>query len=297
MMQENPTGSGGRRDEQSTAKTDSVGGGNAARIEALFGDLRERGRVGVMTHIVFGYPTVEVSRRLVDVMVRAGVDLIEIQLPFSDPIADGPVITRACQKALDGGVRVEEGIAFLEEMTRTHEIPFLLMSYYNLVFNYHSGPDAPRGVASFARAAARAGAAGLIVPDVPPDEVQEGYPGACREFGLHPIYVVSPNIGPRRLQAVKSVASGFVYCTSRTGTTGRDVELQLEKLDRVLDQVREVTGLPLALGFSISARAEIKALEGKADMAVVGSHLIRVFDELGLAGLERELWGLTGKTD
>jgi tryptophan synthase alpha chain len=250
-----------------------------------------------MTHIVFGYPTTEASRKLVEVMVRAGVDLIEIQLPFSDPTADGPTITRACQTALDRGVRVADGIAFLEEMAKAHPIPFLFMSYYNVVFNYRSGPGDARGAAAFVRAAAGAGAVGLIVPDVPPEEVQEGYPEACREHGLHPIYVISPNVGEDRLRVVARVGSGFVYCTSRTGTTGKDVEIEMERLDRFLGIVRDVVRLPVAVGFSISKRAQIEALRGKADVAVIGSHLIRVFDDVGVAGLKREVRALTGRKE
>ncbi len=276
-------------------RTDGPPTGGASRVDEVFDAIRQRRRIGVMTHIVFGYPTVEASRQLVDIMVQAGVDLIEVQLPFSDPTADGPTITRACQKALDRGVRVSDGIAFVEEMSAKHDVPFLFMCYYNLLFNYRPGPDAPRGVASFARAAAEAGAAGLIVPDVPPEEVQEGYPEACREHGLHPVYVVSPNIGDRRLEVIRDVASGFIYCTSRTGTTGKDVELEFERLKSFLGRVHDITGLPLAVGFSLSRREQIEALEGEAEMAVVGSHLIRVFDDLGMAGLERELRGLTGK--
>ena len=266
----------------------------ATRLDAVFERLREEGRVGVMTHIVFGYPTIEGSRQIVDVMVRAGVDLIEIQLPFSDPIADGPTISNACQQALNRGVRVSDGMAFMEEVSAKYDVPFLFMSYYNILYNYRPNPDAPRGVASFARSAADAGATALIVPDAPPEEVQEGYPEACRENHLHPIYVVSPNIGVDRLQVVKEVASGFIYCTSRTGTTGKEVEFQWELLNRFLGDVRDVTGLPRAVGFSITKREHVEALEGKAELAVIGSHLVRVFDDLGIARLERELKRLTG---
>lgn len=269
----------------------------SARIDRVFERIRQEGRVGLMTHIVFGYPTVEASRQLVDVMVRVGVDLIEVQLPFSDPTADGPTITHACQKALHRGVRVADGLRFLAEMAAKHATPFLFMSYLNVLFNYRSGADSPRGVAAFARAAAQAGAAGLIVPDMPPEEVQEGYPEACRENGLHPIYVISPNIDDGRLEAVQSVASGFLYCTSRTGTTGKDIELELEHLDRFLGRVRTISDLPVAIGFSIRKREQIEEVASRAEVAVVGSHLIRIYEKLGLAGLERELRILAGRRD
>jgi tryptophan synthase alpha chain len=267
----------------------------ASKLDKMFADIRQQGRIGLMTHIIFGYPSVEASRQLIEIMVRSGVDLIEIQLPFSDPTADGPTITQACQKVINRGVRVSEGIEFLEEMAQTYPIPFLFMSYYNILFNYRTSPDDPRGPESFIRAAAKAGASGLIVPDIPPDEVQEGYPEACKEHGLHPIYVISPNITDARLEAVKNYASGFLYCTSRTGTTGKVMELQMEKLNKFLDHVKASTDLPRAVGLSISSREQIDSLQPRAEMAVVGSHLVRVFDNLGLAGLERELRTLTGQ--
>jgi tryptophan synthase alpha chain len=284
-------------DDNGAENAAALGTGQGARIDQVIAKLRREGRIGVMTHIVLGYPTMEASRQIVEAMARCGVDLIEVQLPFSDPTADGPTITAACQRALVRGVRVSDGINFVREAAARHSLPFLFMSYYNIVFNYHAGPGEPRGADAFASAAAGAGAGGLIVPDIPPEEAQEGYPEACREHGLHPIYVISPNITERRLEAVKRAASGFVYSTSRTGTTGREMELEMERLDRFLPRVREVTGLPIAVGFSITRREQIEALRGKADIAVIGSHLVRVYDTLGLAGLERELRGLVGRRD
>jgi tryptophan synthase alpha chain len=267
----------------------------AARIDRVLERLRSEGRVGLMAHLVLGYPTLEASRHIVLTMARSGVDLIEVQLPFSDPTADGPTITLACHRALERGVRVADGIRFVAEMSKLHSIPFLFMSYFNLLFNYQG--SGRRGLAAFAAAAAEAGASGLIVPDLPPEESQEGYPEACRESGLHPIFVVSPNVGQDRLQAVGKVAGGFLYSTSRTGTTGKDVEIELEELKSFLARAREVCGLPTAVGFSIQRREQILALKGHAEIAVVGSHLLRVYDKHGLTGLERELRTLAGRKD
>ncbi len=271
--------------------------GRAAALDEVFARLRKESRVGLMTHIVFGYPTVEASRHLADIMVRSGVDLMEVQLPFSDPTADGPTITHACLKALDRGVRAADGLAFVSEAVRKHSVPILFMSYFNVVFNYHEKGEARRGIAAFARAAAQAGAAGLIIPDLPPEEDQERYPETCREHGLHPIYVTSPNVNDRRLEAIAKAASGFVYTTSRTGTTGREVQIAMDELGCFLDRAHRICKLPVAVGFSISKREQIEALSGKAEMAVVGSHLIQVYEKLGLSALEREIRTLAGRKD
>ena len=268
----------------------------AARVDRVLERIREDGRVGLMAHLVLGYPTLEASRHIVGAMVRAGVDLIEVQLPFSDPTADGPTITLACHRALERGVKVADGLRFVAEMSRQHSVAFIFMSYFNLIFNFRRSADGG-GTAAFAAAAAEAGASGLIVPDLPPEEEGEGYPEACREHGLYPISVISPNVGEDRLQAVGRVAGGFLYCTSRTGTTGRDVEIQFEELGSFLSLAREICGLPLAVGFSISKREQIEALRGRAEVAVVGSHLIRVYEKYGLTGLERELRILAGRKD
>ncbi len=276
-------------------------GEGAARLDRVLARIRSEGRVGLMTHIVLGYPTLEASRHIVQAMIRSGVDLIEVQMPFSDPTADGPTITLACHRALARGVRVAAALEFVAELSPRQPAAFLFMSYFNLLFNYRAGGAAgggtAGGVAAFARAAAAAGASGLIVPDLPPDEDQEGYPEACRSNGLHPIYVVSPNSGRRRLQAVARVAGGFLYSTSRTGTTGKDMEIPMEELKGFLKEAREICRLPIAVGFSITRREQVEALRGHADIAVVGSHLIRVYEKSGLNGLERELRILAGRKD
>ncbi len=272
-------------------------GSGAARIDRVLEKIRKEDRVGLMTHIVLGYPTLEASRYIVEAMVRSGVDIIEVQLPFSDPTADGPTITLACHRALERKVKIEDGLRFVSEFSEKHPVAFVFMSYFNLLFNYRWNEEGPRGVAAFARDAAAAGASGLIVPDIPPEESQEGFPEACRENGLYPVYVISPNISKERLRAVGRVGRGFLYSTSRTGTTGKDMEIELEELGKFLKQARKICRLPLAVGFSISRRHQIEALKGHAEIAVVGSHLIRVFEKHGLNSLERELRTLAGRKD
>lgn len=267
-----------------------------ARIDAALERVRESGQPGLMTHIIYGYPDVESNEAQIQAMVEAGVDLIEVQLPFSDPTADGPTITQACQVALERGAHVQDALDFVRRMTDRHDVPILFMSYFNLVFSYHAPGESERGTASFVRAAREAGAAGLIVPDLPPEATVERYPELCAEAGLYPIYVTSPNVTPARLEVIARFARGFIYCTSRTGTTGKDVELDLGPLGTFLDGAREITKLPLAVGFSISTREQIEALGRHADVAVVGSHLLRVFDQGGAEALGREIRKLRGRS-
>ena len=270
-------------------------GGQAKALDDALARVASEGRVGLMTHIVYGYPTVEESRQIAETMLESGVDLLEVQLPCSDPTADGPTITAACQTALDNGARIQDGVDFVGELSSKYDVPLLFMSYFNIVFNYCAPGSDDRGPASFAAAAAKAGAAGLIVPDIPPDESQEGFPEACQENSLHPIYVTSPNVSDSRLEVIKSVAGGFIYCTSRTGTTGRDVDIEMDILGQCLDRARAVCELPLAVGFSISRRAQVEALHPRAEIAVVGSHLIRVYESDGLDGVRKSIGELLGR--
>lgn len=283
--------------------------GRAAALDRVIEGIQKRGRPGLMAHLVVGYPTIGASRQIAQALLRSGVDILEVQIPFSDPTADGPTITLACHKALELGARVADAMRLVEEITRQSDVPVVVMSYANLLCSYRAvpagqlvssgqaGPGGERGIEHFTRDAARAGAAGLIVPDLPPEETQEGYPEACRRHGLHPIHVVSPNIGDDRLRAVASVAGGFLYSTSRTGTTGKEMEIAMTELSAFLGRARTICGLPIAVGFSISKREQIEAFRGIAEIAVVGSHFIRVHDRVGLAGLEREARVLAGRKD
>lgn len=270
-------------------------GAPGQRLVAALDRIRTEERVGVMTHIVMGYPDVATCHAVVDRMVEAGVDVIEVQIPFSDPTADGPVITAACQRSLDAGTRVADSLRFMEEVSARHGVPFLFMSYLNIAFSYRGGEAAGGGLREFVRDAAAAGASGLIVPDIPPEQSHEGYAEACAEAGIHPVHVISPNATDARLEAIARVASGMVYSTSRTGTTGRDAAVERDALDAFLDRARRALGLPIALGFGISRREQITALRGHADLAVIGTHLLRALESGGADAVGRELEGLLGR--
>jgi tryptophan synthase alpha chain len=245
--------------------------------------LRERQRqrgILLMTHIVAGYPSFDASLRLVEAMVLAGVDLIELQIPFSEPIADGPVILHANQEALSAGATVERCLALASEVSHRFDIPFLFMSYFNILFR--------RGIPEFVSAMRTAGMKGAIVPDLPPESGPDGraYLEAMRAAALDAILIYAPTTPVARLTDLGKAGGGFVYCVARKGVTGSATRFSSE-LDTYLQRAREATTLPLAVGFGITSRADVDHLRGKADIAVVGSETLRVLDKEGVDGVGR----------
>ncbi len=226
----------------------------------------------LMTHIVLGYPNFDDSMRLVETMVESGVDLIEMQIPFSEPQADGPVIVAANQMALDAGATVARCLDFAREAAARFPIPFLFMSYYNIFYKY--------GVQRFANAAKDAGLTGAIVPDVPIEEDQDYLP-AMKNAGLDPIYIFAPNSTEDRMRQIAAHASGFVYCVARKGVTGEQTEFSRNLAD-YLARARAATSLPLALGFGVSNKDDVDYLRGKVDIAVIGSQALRILQTEGI---------------
>lgn len=253
----------------------------------LLEHLRERRQkrdLLLMAHIVIGFPNLEVSHALVDAMVEAGVDLIELQFPFSEPMADGPVILHANQEALKNGIRVEDCFEFSRAVSARHPIPFLVMSYYNILFR--------RGLDRFTADMQRAGLKGAIVPDCPPEEAEE-YLSAMKARALAPIFIYSPRTPDERLRALGELGEGFVYVVARKGVTGANTEFS-DELAQYLERCRRATRLPLAVGFGVKSPADIAFLRGKADIAVVGSESLRLLEQHGVARVKEFLAGLRG---
>jgi tryptophan synthase alpha chain len=236
----------------------------------------------LMTHIVLGYPSFDDSLRIIETMVQAGVDLMELQIPFSEPTADGPVIARANQRALDDGATVAACLDLAETAARTFDIPFLLMGYYNILYKY--------GLAQFVAAMKDKGLKGAIFPDIPPEEGQT-YLEIMRENGLAPIMIFSPTTSAERMRYIDSFAAGFIYCVARKGVTGSETSFSPE-LGDYLKKCRANTRLPLALGFGLKARSDIEFLKGKAEIAVIGSQTIRVVEEAGIGAVGEFIRGL-----
>jgi tryptophan synthase alpha chain len=236
--------------------------------------LQERD-ILLMTHIVIGYPSLDESFRVVESMVAAGVDLMELQIPFSEPIADGTVILHANQQALARGITLQQCLDFAREVTRSYPIPFLFMSYYNILFKY--------GVDRFAATMAQRGLRGAIVPDLPPEEGSD-YLHAMEEHELAPIFIFSPTTSDQRMKYLASFGRGFIYCVARKGVTGLDTHFS-GQLQGYLSRCRAATDLPLALGFGVKDRADVDFLRGKADIAVIGTQTIRLMDTQGVGAV------------
>lgn len=241
-------------------------------LESYLREQRKQKDILLMTHIVIGYPSLEASFEIVKAMVEAGVDLIELQIPFSEPIADGPVILKANQDALATGITVNDCIEFGGKAAKQFDIPFLFMTYYNILFKY--------GVDRFAQTTAAKGLKGAIVPDLPPEEGQD-YLNAMDDQQLAPIFIYAPTTKDERMQMLAGHAKGFVYCVARKGVTGQQTQFSQE-LGSYLKRCRQATNLPLALGFGVKDRDDVEFLTGKVDIAVIGTQTIRIVEEQGV---------------
>lgn len=225
----------------------------------------------LMTHIVLGYPSLAVNRQVIQQMVANGVELIEMQIPFSEPMADGPTIVRANQEALEAGTTVKECLAFAAEMAREHDTTFLFMTYFNILYRY--------GVEAFFRKAKEIGIKGFIIPDLPPEEEEEFWQLA-RQYEIPPILIYAPTSTEQRMQELAASAEGFIYCAARKGVTGKQTDFDASFAD-YMARCRRSTSLPLAVGFGISCRADITFLTGRADIGVIGTATINLVDAQG----------------
>ena len=225
----------------------------------------------LMTHLVLGYPSFEVNLEVIRQMVENGVDLIELQIPFSEPVADGPMILKANQQSIAQGAKVEECLKFAEEVTAQFHIPFLFMTYYNILFKY--------GLEEFISRAYNINIKGFIIPDLPPEEGKE-YLEQVKKRDLAPIQIFAPTSTLERMQLLAGNGAGFIYCVARRGVTGKKTDFD-QDFDEYIRRCRNATSLPLAVGFGIRSKKDVDFLTGKADIAVIGTETIRLVDERG----------------
>jgi tryptophan synthase alpha chain len=252
-------------------------------LESYIRDKQKQKDLLLMTHIVMGYPSFDDSHAMVKHMVAAGVDLMELQIPFSEPMADGPVILKANQKALEQGATVAKCLAFAKDMAARYPIPFLFMTYANIPYRF--------GMAAFAKTTANIGLTGAIVPDLPMEEGAE-YLQAMKKNQLSPIQMFSPGTSDARMAQIASIASGFIYCLARKGVTGAQTDLS-DDLAQYLARCRKAASVPLAVGFGIKDRADMDFLAGRADIAVIGSETIRVMEKGGVGAVRDFIQGLS----
>jgi tryptophan synthase alpha chain len=245
------------------------------RIQKLFERTRSEGRAALIAYLTAGDPTPEKTPEIAATLVRAGVDLIELGVPFSDPVADGPVIQRASARALNAGTTLPKVLDIARQIRAESEVPLLLFTYLNPAMHY--------GFAKLAQDAKAAGIDGVLLTDLSVEEAAP-YMQPLRDAGLDTVFLAAPTSTERRLKLVAEYSTGFVYLVSRTGVTGEQVELS-GSLGTLIEKTRAVTSLPLAAGFGISTPEQAKAVARMADGVVVGSAIVRQIEK-DLSGLE-----------
>jgi tryptophan synthase alpha chain len=241
------------------------------RVDALFRRLRREKRCGLIAYVTCGDPDPSATPRIVEELERAGADAIELGVPFSDPIADGPVIQAASQRALAAGTTTADLFRIARAVRERSEIPLIAFSYLNPILRY--------GRERFADDAKAAGIDGVLLTDLPPEAAD----GAFKERGLATIFLLAPTSSDKRIKAVERASDPFVYYVSTTGVTGARSELDPALLAR-LDEVRSKIRKPIAVGFGISKREHYEALRGRCDAIVVGSAIVRAVGEGASAG-------------
>jgi tryptophan synthase alpha chain len=237
---------------------------NSNRISKRFAELRAAGELGIVAYVTAGDPTLDATLKFVLALAEAGADIIELGVPFSDPLADGPTIQRASERALKAGTTLAGVIELVRRIRESAQVPLVLFSYYN--------PILQMGLERFALAAASAGADGVLATDLTPEESEE-YRRILRAHQLDTIFLGAPTSTDERLAKIAACSSGFLYLISRTGVTGAKDALP-DDLPALLRRARSVTQLPIAVGFGISLPGHVSVLGGLADAAVIGSALV-----------------------
>ena len=248
-------------------------------MNTLEQDIRkslEQKDILLISHSVLGYPDFKIDEASIDELVAQGTDLIELQIPFSEPQADGPFFTAANQDAVEAGTKVEECFKFAEKIAEKHpQTHFVFMTYYNILFMY--------GVEAFVERSAQIGMKGVIVPDLPIEESQE-YRDACEKYGIAPIFMFTPTTSDERMKKIAEYAKGFVYCQARVGVTGTHTEFGVEE-DKYIARCRAATDLPIAMGFGIQQKEDVDFLKGKVDIAICCTQAVKVLVNDGVEAM------------
>lgn len=245
-----------------------------SRITATFDKLRSEGRQALIPFITAGYPFPAITPGLMHGMVEAGVDIIELGVPFSDPMADGPVIQKAGERAIANGVNLSKVLGYVREFRQKNQhTPVVLMGYANPVECY----DQQHGTGAFVRDAAAAGLDGMLVVDYPPEECQE-FAAQLKAHGMDMIFLLAPTSSDERIQEIAQVATGYVYYVSLKGVTG-SAALDTDDVARMLERIKQHVHIPVGVGFGIRDGQTAHTVAQVADAVIIGSRIIQLLED------------------
>lgn len=242
-----------------------------SRISEKFKELRQKNRIAFVSYITAGDPTLDTTVDIALQLEESGADIIELGVPFSDPMADGPAIQLASERALVGGATLAGVLDTVRAIRKKSNVPIILFGYYNPFFKY--------GLERVVKDAAEAGADGFLIVDLPPEEAGE-LKTHTDKAGLDIVFLLAPTSTSERIGLVAENASGFVYLVSVTGVTGERPEMDYS-LEGLTDEIRQSTGLPVGIGFGISSPEQVSRLSGYADAVIVGSAIVRIIEKYG----------------
>lgn len=240
-----------------------------SRIKEKFRELKGKKKKAFIPYIMAGDPSLGNTKDIVQMLEECGADIVELGVPFTDPLADGPTIQRASERALNAGVTLKKVIAFVKDMRQSIQIPVVLMTYYNPVFKY--------GEEHFVRDAKDAGVDGVIIPDLPPDEAGNLI-RSSRKASLDTIFLLAPTSTPERIKKVAKASRGFIYYVSVTGITGSRLLLD-GSMETLISEIRKYTDKPIAVGFGVSTPEEASAVSKVSDGVIVGSAIVKRLHE------------------
>lgn len=240
-----------------------------SRIEKKFAELRNKKEKALITYIMAGDPSLQETERLIIELEKGGADLIELGIPFSDPLADGPTIQKAANRALERNVSLSDVLDLARRVRKVSNIPLIFMSYYNPIFKY--------GEERFVRDAAKAGVDGVIVPDLPPEEA-DSLIKHSRDKGLDAIFLLAPTSDEERIKKVCKSSTGFIYYVSLTGVTGAREGISKD-IKGMIRKIKSHAKIPVAVGFGISKPEQAREVSSGADGVIVGSAIVKVIEE------------------
>ncbi len=239
------------------------------RISKTFKRLKQQGKKAFIPYLMTGDPSLEKTRDVVLLFEECGADIVELGVPFSDPLADGPTIQRASERALKNGVTLRKVVSLVRDLRHFTQIPLVLMTYFNPVFRY--------GMEKFIKDARTAGADGVIIPDLPPDEAGDFIKPARKE-ALDTIFLLAPTSTEDRIKKVTKASSGFIYYVSITGITGADLLFD-GSMEALISNIRQYTDKPIAVGFGVSTPQDASAVAKISDGVIVGSAIVKRLHE------------------